>query len=142
MNKNTFVAKYGGIIAILIGIGLIIVSVVMISNSKVYARTSAIVTSCIDDSDFETTSFRTEFKYVADGKTYESSSSSSDYYNVGDLIEIYYDRSDPSRTMDKKSVDTAFIPIGIGILFIAVGALITVKYYKPELIPNWIRIGE
>ena len=139
---QSFFQKNAGFILLIVGIALIVMSVVMVNNSTVYGEVGATVIDRWDNFGEDIPAYGYRLRYFVDGNTYETTMDDSDYMEIGTKYGLYYDKNNPEITMAVESVNTIYIPVGIGILLIVVGALFTLKRFKPDLLPGWIKFEQ
>lgn len=139
---QSFFQKNVGFISLFVGIALIVVSVIMVINADVYGETAAIVIERWDNFGDDTPAYGYRLRYEVDGKTYETTTNTSEWMETGTRYGLYYDKNNPAITMDVDSVNNVFIPVGVGILFIIIGVLFILKRFRPELLPGWIKFEQ
>ena len=117
---QSFFQKNAGFILLIVGIALIVMSVVMVNNSTVYGEVGATVIDRWDNFGEDIPAYGYRLRYFVDGNTYETTMDDSDYMEIGTKYGLYYDKNNPEITMAVESVNTIYIPVGIGILLIVV----------------------
>jgi hypothetical protein len=72
------------------------------------------------------------FEYEVDGRTYSfesMNSSSPPAFDVGEEVEIFYDKDDPSRAEVNKFLDLWLVPLMLGPASLILGLVINIVYF-------------
>ncbi len=125
-----------GVLALLIGIGLLVYSYFTIKSYNEKNKTFVETESTVVDYQYDTNEEGQELRaiiveYIVDGRTYkkESTSFSTITESIGDKVMIKYDPRNPSDAIWKNDSSNIFIPI-VGGVFVIGGILIFVNYIK------------
>lgn len=125
-----------GVLALLIGIGLLVYSYFTIKTYNEKNSTYVETESTVVDYQYDTNEEGQELRaiiveYVVDGRKFkkESTSFSTITKSIGDKVMIKYDPRNPSDAIWKNDSSNIFIPI-LGGVFVIAGILIFANYIK------------
>lgn len=117
-----------------VGILFIVVSILAMRAPKVdFATAKAVIVDIQEDYDFdiEEYTYQVFVDYRADGNTYKHAELGSydSSMKIGDKVDIEYEIGDPTHIQTPGSGKIVYITLGVGILAVLFGTVMTVKRF-------------
>ena len=116
-----------------LGIALIVFGILMfVFNNDSYLETVGTVTEVVETLNAENNKvYDVSVSFTVDGKKYDCTfTEQTKEYKAGDDIKVYYDPEDPTKTSPSKTGILPPVLIGLGVVALVAGVLMTVKAYK------------